>query len=297
MSSRTRSFREFSGAKTRNDARPSYPGQRVPTKAHLLHLGFSPPPLAISPSLSRKARSIGDTAPPQREPQKSKRRGALRRTRDGPTWAKRGVLRGAPLFHPPELLLQFHVEKVAHTVPWAPAEWIRCRANRVQIGSLHMLAILTEGSSKVPPLCELLYNPVGSRETVWPSPGRCARRGRTGDPKCFLLFRHWLFRKVRGEQKEAKPPFKLGVPVSLSTPTQTTSRRQDDPAIRPGHWMGSRMRAQETSSWWPRCPPPAPPRPLVGFSRADVVTAVPGARPLGLDASGAQWQARAPGVF
>lgn len=141
-------------------------------------------------------------------------------------------LKGAPLFCPPEPLLQFHVEKVAHTVPWALAEWIQCRASSVQIGSLHMLVILTEGSSKVPPLCELLFNPVGSRETVWPSPGRYAWRGwrgRTSDPKCFHLFLRWLFRKARGEQKEAKPPLKLGVPVSLSTPTQTTSRRQGDP--------------------------------------------------------------------
>lgn len=70
---------------------------------------------------------------------------------------------------------------------------------------------------------------MGSRETVWPSPGRCARRGRAGDPKCFLLLLRRLLGKARTEQKEAKPPPKLGVPLSLSTPTQSTSRRQGDP--------------------------------------------------------------------
>lgn len=54
--------------------RPSYPSQRVSIEVHLPHLRFSPPPLATSPFRSRKARSTGDTAPPQREPQKSKKR-------------------------------------------------------------------------------------------------------------------------------------------------------------------------------------------------------------------------------
>lgn len=151
--------------------------------------------------------------------------------------------------------------------------------------------MLTEGSSKVPPLCELLYNPVGSRETVWPSPGRYARRGRTGDPKCFLLFLRWLFRKVRGEQKEAKTPLKFGVPVSLSTPPQTTSRRQGDPCDLA--WSLDELPNERTTSGnflllatLPASRPSPPPGWVL--PSADVVTAVPGARPLGLDASGAQ---------
>lgn len=67
-----------------------------------------------------------------------------------------------------------------------------------------LLNMLTEGSSKVPPLCELLYNPLESRETVWSSPGRYARRGRTGDPKCFPLFLRWLFRKARGRAERGQ---------------------------------------------------------------------------------------------
>lgn len=48
-------------------------------------------------------------------------------------------------------------------------------------------------------------------------------------PNAYSSFCAGYSVKRRGEQKEAKPLLKLGVPVSLSTPTQTTYRRQGDP--------------------------------------------------------------------
>lgn len=58
--------------------------------------------------------------------------------------------------------------------------------------------------------------------TLWPE-------GPAGDPKRFFLFLCLLLRKEREEQKGAKSPFKLRASISLSTPTPTISRRQNDP--------------------------------------------------------------------
>lgn len=103
------------------------------------------------------------------------------------------------------------------------------------------------------PLRDLLYNPVGSRypapwsrEAVWPSPGRYARRGRAGDPKCFFLFLRWLLRKAWGRAERNQGSFQIGVPIYLSTPTPTTSRRRSDPSD--PAWLLTRLPNERTTS-------------------------------------------------
>lgn len=86
-------LREFSGAKTWNDA-PLLPQSegiyRGPPTAPPL---FSTSPGHLTFPVQKSQKYRGHCPTPKRAP-KVEEAGALRRTRNGPAWAKRGVLRG-----------------------------------------------------------------------------------------------------------------------------------------------------------------------------------------------------------
>lgn len=123
-----------------------------------------------------------------------------------------------------------------------------------------MLAILMAGSSKVPPLCELLYNPVGSRETCGQVLDAMPVGAALATPNAFSSFCAGY--SVRRGESRKRPSLlsNSGCLYPLAPRLRLLLVGRATPAIRPGRWMGSRMRRQlqETSSWWPRCPPPAP---------------------------------------
>jgi hypothetical protein len=171
-------------------------------------------------------------------------------------------------------------------VPWPLATRIRCRASRVQISSLHMVTG-REGSSRVSFPSVLLYNPVGSG-TPRLSPRRQASRLGVRGVLCpggaalatpvlppALLSKcdpgGAPGRQGVSEEKEAKPSSRTrGASLPpLAPPTPTSSPRQGD-LCDPARSLAL-LRNKRTTSGnflrWPRCPPPAPPRPLVGFSR------------------------------
>ncbi|MEJ1284082.1 hypothetical protein NN561_015062 [Cricetulus griseus] len=118
-----------------------------------------------------------------------------------------------------------------------------------------MLAILAEGSSKVHPPCDLLYNPVGSRypapssrETVRQSPRvRDAMPGGTAPatPNASSSFYAGCSAR-RGASRRRPSLLSNSRHLSLSTPTPTTSSRQSDPCD--PAWLLAELPNERTTS-------------------------------------------------